>query len=688
MTLESSHSKDSPDDASLIDAIAQRRDREAFAILFQRHEQPIYNLARRITSRQDLAEEVLQETMLAVWRSASSLRDHSSVKGWILGIAARSSFSVLRGRKQERKAMTRERTAPKEEPVAPTESLERGELFVAMRKLLEGLPELERQLVASAYGGGLSHEEISTAVGLPKSTVTSKIRRALDSLRSQLSRAGFTATATWLERDGLSEAICSGYAPPSGLGEKVLAQISRAGRTSVKAGHVVAAGGGATKIGAFVFAILSVCGIAVWLAGAPGGKTSGEGSISASQAPAKSGNYFWDFNESLPEEFKKRPPRFPRQDWPERALEWGPRQGKGETGGVSCGEQTSSLVIPALVPLDRLPVYISFDFQAVGKDCHFSVGVVFTDEVKTQTFTPMGNDNDYSVRWHRDTWVPGVSSLEVHGNQVEFNYHISGSGGIGSSCPLDTWRTSTRGKTAYFVLNGRSCRFDNLRIEYGTPRENLLPRTWNFNSPELPRAFRVMKGSWRHVPDGGPDGSGCIETDTRSLNFMLDLPLRNATYLLSARIKNLDKPPIYAGCAWNESDSRAVLSGIGKPMDSPPHSWLTVHNYVTVDFVDRWVQVGEKRQRTSFFIGRRKGFSPLRFGVTSGRCRIDDLSIREIPAKEIPDSRHIRDACESIPEEKRIGKVTLPQIESPVQGQRVYINFLSSTPGATKIRKD
>ena len=110
---------------------------------------------------------------------------------------------------------------------------QRDELVQALRDHLEMLPDLERQLVALYYGGGLSQGEIAAEMSLPRRTVASRMEGALQRLQRRLTQTGIAAPAAPVSAGALEEAICSGYEIPATLHQKVLDRIAQAGIPAV-----------------------------------------------------------------------------------------------------------------------------------------------------------------------------------------------------------------------------------------------------------------------------------------------------------------------------------------------------------------------------------------------------------------------------------------------------------------------
>jgi RNA polymerase sigma-70 factor (ECF subfamily) len=171
--------------ADLIEAIAKRQDKKAFAVLF-RHYMP--RLAAFIAQRganESMAQEVAQEALMAVWRKAASFdRSRASPTTWIYVIARNKRIDLIR-----------RNTSP---PIHPDDWLanftseqgdidqhiETGQAFAQVKKLLNKLPAEQLVVIKKAFFEQKTHTEIAQALAEPLGTIKSRIRLALCSLRS------------------------------------------------------------------------------------------------------------------------------------------------------------------------------------------------------------------------------------------------------------------------------------------------------------------------------------------------------------------------------------------------------------------------------------------------------------------------------------------------------------------------
>jgi RNA polymerase sigma-70 factor (ECF subfamily) len=169
----------------------ERGDEDAFRGLFRRYAPSATALARRVARQPALAEEIVQEAFLAVWRNPGGYdQRRGSVKSWLMGMVHhRAVDSVRREESQRRRAESAQAN-----DVLVVEDLAEGvveELGIpqerrAVREALEGLPAEQRQIVELMYFGGLSQSAIAERLGLPLGTVKSRTLLGMRRLRTAL----------------------------------------------------------------------------------------------------------------------------------------------------------------------------------------------------------------------------------------------------------------------------------------------------------------------------------------------------------------------------------------------------------------------------------------------------------------------------------------------------------------------
>jgi RNA polymerase sigma-70 factor, ECF subfamily len=201
-------------DAALVRAVAEGS-HDALAALYDRHADAVFASASRLTSDRGMAEEVVQETFLALWDRAETYDPSlGSLPAWLHTIARNRTVDRLRaagrrpnlvplssaassgsafGGATEADADALERVlaggllvAGAVPPPSPERELALRELRTALQLALAAMPEVERIVIVMAYAEDLSQTEIADRLGWPLGTVKTRTRRALRHLREVL----------------------------------------------------------------------------------------------------------------------------------------------------------------------------------------------------------------------------------------------------------------------------------------------------------------------------------------------------------------------------------------------------------------------------------------------------------------------------------------------------------------------
>lgn len=164
----------------------------AFEVIFDRHAGAGYALAMRMCGRKALAEDIVQEAFLSLWRSGTSYdRARGSVRSWVLSAVHNRAVDALRragaktGRDVHDDAVAERLPAPEATDV----EVERRDDARRIRRALEELPGDQRQVIELAYFGGLSHNQIADVLDLPPGTVKGRMRLGLTKMRYALGEA-------------------------------------------------------------------------------------------------------------------------------------------------------------------------------------------------------------------------------------------------------------------------------------------------------------------------------------------------------------------------------------------------------------------------------------------------------------------------------------------------------------------
>ena len=172
--------------ADLMEAVAQRQDRAAFAELFAHFAPRVKGYLLRIGAGEALAEELAQEVMVTVWRKAGLYeRAQAAVSTWIFRIARNRRIDAAR-REAAHRLDPDDAPLPPTEFDAPDEAASANERAARVRAALERLPGEQVSLLRAAYYEGLSHSDIAARAKLPLGTVKSRLRLAFARLRTDL----------------------------------------------------------------------------------------------------------------------------------------------------------------------------------------------------------------------------------------------------------------------------------------------------------------------------------------------------------------------------------------------------------------------------------------------------------------------------------------------------------------------
>jgi len=179
-------------------------DLDAFNRLVDRFQGTVYSLCLRLLGNPQAAEDATQEAFLSAYRSISRF-EGGNFRSWLLRIAANESKDELRRRSRRDRAGSLDQMfgtleAPIEvrDPSPGAESeLERKELGATLQQALDRLPFDQRQAVVLLDVHGYRYEEIAAMTGSSLGTVKSRIHRARERLRRDLSALAEPLTATW-----------------------------------------------------------------------------------------------------------------------------------------------------------------------------------------------------------------------------------------------------------------------------------------------------------------------------------------------------------------------------------------------------------------------------------------------------------------------------------------------------------
>ena len=183
-----SASAQSTSDEDLVRAIAGG-DRNAMQVLYARHNVRVYRFVLRFTNDTSLAEDLVSEVFIDAWRRADGFKERSQVSTWLLAIARYKALSALRRRSDEQ--LGEHTAAAIEDPADDPETFaDLQDRSAIVQKCLMQLSAIHREVIDLVYYHDKSVEEVARIVGVPASTVKTRMFYARQRLGTLLRSAG------------------------------------------------------------------------------------------------------------------------------------------------------------------------------------------------------------------------------------------------------------------------------------------------------------------------------------------------------------------------------------------------------------------------------------------------------------------------------------------------------------------
>jgi RNA polymerase sigma-70 factor, ECF subfamily len=169
--------------------LVEQGDAKAFEVIFDRHASAAFSLAYRMCGRRTVAEDVVQEAFISLWRSGARYdRTRGSVRSWVLGAVHNRAIDVFRRQSvREGRDVHDDTLAERMAAAERTDAeVERRDDARRIRTALDELPGEQRQVIELAYFGGFSHSQIAEMLDLPAGTVKGRMRLGLTKMRLAL----------------------------------------------------------------------------------------------------------------------------------------------------------------------------------------------------------------------------------------------------------------------------------------------------------------------------------------------------------------------------------------------------------------------------------------------------------------------------------------------------------------------
>ena len=189
-SLDTEEAEDSAvSDESLLIAVGNTQDINAFNQLFERFSKKIFALGMKLTRNEQLANDLIQEAMLNVWQKAPLYDlDKGSAKGWIFTLSRNRCFDMLRKQKRQPSTISADDIWPLEsgaEPASVHDDMAGQQVELS---LIEGyfdqLSDPQRAVVEQIYIKDRTHEEAAAYLQIPLGTLKSRLRLGVAKLRN------------------------------------------------------------------------------------------------------------------------------------------------------------------------------------------------------------------------------------------------------------------------------------------------------------------------------------------------------------------------------------------------------------------------------------------------------------------------------------------------------------------------
>ena len=175
------------DDLHLLERI-RAGDSDAFDALFRANYAGLVGTAERMLGRRDVAEEIVQDVMLELWRRRETLVVDDSLRGYLFRATRNRALNHLRHSAIEKRAEPELAADRSESGSGAHAALVEEEIEVAVRRAVAALPERCREVFELSRVHGLRYAEIATTLGISVKTVEAQMGKALRILRERLAQ--------------------------------------------------------------------------------------------------------------------------------------------------------------------------------------------------------------------------------------------------------------------------------------------------------------------------------------------------------------------------------------------------------------------------------------------------------------------------------------------------------------------
>jgi RNA polymerase sigma-70 factor (ECF subfamily) len=186
-------------DGQLVELVAEK-DAGALEALYDRYGRAAFSLARRILTEETLAQDVVQEVFLSLWRNAGRFdAGRGTVATYLLSMTHHRAVDVVRREENLRRWRTSDEGLELEaDPkVRVEDEVEASERRAEVRAALKELPDAQREALLLAYFGGYTQREVAVLVGVPLGTVKTRMAAGMRKMKEALRDAGDQEQQPW-----------------------------------------------------------------------------------------------------------------------------------------------------------------------------------------------------------------------------------------------------------------------------------------------------------------------------------------------------------------------------------------------------------------------------------------------------------------------------------------------------------
>lgn len=180
------------DDSALVVLVA-RRDEAALGALYDRYNRLVYSLALRVVGERTLAEEIVMDSFVSVWRAADSfIEERGRFVAWLTSVARHRAIDELRrlNVRPEGSSVELDEAIKTSGPDPLEDVVDVRQRREVVRGVLAQLPDAQREALELAYFGGLTQQEIAEKTNTPLGTIKTRMRLGMLKMRDELQRIG------------------------------------------------------------------------------------------------------------------------------------------------------------------------------------------------------------------------------------------------------------------------------------------------------------------------------------------------------------------------------------------------------------------------------------------------------------------------------------------------------------------